>query len=296
MKAAHPLPPLKPCLAVSTLLAALKLGAYLATGAVVLLMEALHSLTDLVVAALLLAAARRSARTGRPMWGHASVENLAGLVAAVLFVTLPAVLVLEGAVPRLLRPTMVDYRHLPFAAGAVLLAMLLTAAPLVRLLAQGPPGRFGEVRVVELVTDMVCLLIALAGVVLVQREYPVADPIAAIAIAPIIILNGIVLFRENANVLLRRSPGTAFLRRVEGVARGVRGVRGVHELRAEQTGPGVVRAAMHIEVPRSLPVEEADRIAHEVQRRVEEATGCQGCLIHVDPVPTPGAAPPAPPA
>jgi cation diffusion facilitator family transporter len=276
---------LRPCLALSTVLVTLKLAAFLWTGAVVLLMEALHSLTDLVVAALLVVAARRSPKPGLRTWGHGSPVDLAGLVAATLFVSVPAVLVLERAVPRLLEPSLAEYADLPIAAGVVALAMVLTAAPLIRLLVRGAPGRFDEVRLVELVTDQVCLLVALAGVLLTAAGYPAADPIAATAVAPIIIVNGVTLFREHGATLLRRSPGPAFLRTVERLARAVGGVRGVHALRAEEAAPGVVRAAMHIEVPAGISIEEADRIAHEVQRRVQEATGCQGCVIHVDPAP-----------
>jgi cation diffusion facilitator family transporter len=271
-------------------LTALKLAAYLGTGALVLLMEALHSLTDVVVAALLLIAARRSAQNPPRRWGYGSALNLAGLVAAILFTALPVVLLLEGAIPRLLDPA--EYRDLPLAAGVVLLSMVLTAAPVGGLLVQRPRGRLGDVRLVELLTDLFCLLVTLAAVLLVRAGYPEADPIAAIAIAPVIIVNGVALFRENANVLVRRSPGTAFLRQVERLARSVTGVLGVHDLRAEQVGSGAVRAVMHIEVPRGLPIEEADRIAHVVEQRVQAATGCQGCVIHMDPARAPDATPP----
>jgi divalent metal cation (Fe/Co/Zn/Cd) transporter len=150
VNADHGLRGLKPCLGIAALLTALKLAAYLGTGALVLLMEALHSLADVVVAALLFIAARRSAENPPRMWGYGSPVNLAGLVAAILVTAAPVVLVLEGAIPRLLDPA--EYRNLPLTAAAVLLSMVLTAAPVGGLLVQRPRGHVGDIRLVELLS------------------------------------------------------------------------------------------------------------------------------------------------
>ena len=67
------------------------------------------------------------------------------------------------------------------------------------------------------------------------------------------------------------------------VAKSVEGVLGIHDFRAEYVGPNMVHTGFHIEVTRGTPVEEADRIAHEVEEKVGQETGCRHCVIHVDP-------------
>jgi divalent metal cation (Fe/Co/Zn/Cd) transporter len=57
----------------------------------------------------------------------------------------------------------------------------------------------------------------------------------------------------------------------------------VHDLRAEYVGPEALHVGMHVEVRRGLPVEEADRIAHEVEGRVHQKLSPGICVIHVDP-------------
>jgi divalent metal cation (Fe/Co/Zn/Cd) transporter len=74
------------------------------------------------------------------------------------------------------------------------------------------------------------------------------------------------------------------MQKLESAAESMDGVLGVHELRAEYVGPDIVHAGLHVEVAKGTPIEEADRIAHEVERRVSQDTGCQHCVIHVDPV------------
>jgi divalent metal cation (Fe/Co/Zn/Cd) transporter len=57
---------------------------------------------------------------------------------------------------------------------------------------------------------------------------------------------------------------------------------GVHDLRAEYIGPGIVHAGIHIVVQRGLPIEEAERIAEAVQQAVHRETESGYCVIHVD--------------
>ena len=70
---------------------------------------------------------------------------------------------------------------------------------------------------------------------------------------------------------------------IESTAKSVKGVLGIHDLRAEYVGPDMVQTGFHIEVAKGTTIEEADRIAEEVHMKVNRETGCQHCVIHVDP-------------
>jgi divalent metal cation (Fe/Co/Zn/Cd) transporter len=99
----------------------------------------------------------------------------------------------------------------------------------------------------------------------------------------IILVFGILLFRENANYLLGKAPDIKFIGEIETKALFVKGVSGISNLTGEYVGPGVVHAVFYIEIARGTPVEEADKIAHEVQEKIAEETGCKYCTIHVHP-------------
>ena len=90
-----------------------------------------------------------------------------------------------------------------------------------------------------------------------------------------------ILLCENASFLLGRSPGAAFLKRVEQAALSVPGVLGVHELRGEYIGPEMLHLEMHITVALCTPIEEAHKIATEVRERVNQEGCCDSCIIHV---------------
>ena len=272
-------------LGVYTVVFVAKLVVYFMSGVVVLLAEALHTLSDIFVSGFLLVAAIWSRKEADEihMFGYGRAQNVGALVAATLFISFTSFKLYEEAIPRLFRSAQENYQNLPLALGVIVVSMLITAAPLVGLFAQKKRGAAAKAQLMELVNDELGLAAALVGTLFITWGHPVADPIAAIIVATIIALNGIRLFRENLCFLLGRSPGPEFLAKVEGMARSVEGVLGVSDLRAEYTGPDTVHTGMHIQVRRGAPIEEADRIAEMVRERVHQATDGRYCIIHVEP-------------
>jgi cation diffusion facilitator family transporter len=217
------------------------------------------------------------------MFGYGRAQNVAALLAGVLFISFTSFKHYEEAIPRLFRPGEVTYHNLPLALGVIVASMVIAAAPLVRLSKQRKRGATAKAQLMELVNDEIGLLAALIGTLFLIRGQPIADPIAAIVVATIIATKAIGLFRENVCFLLGRSLGPEFLARMGGLAKSVPGVLSVHDLRAEYIGPDTVHAGMHIVVQRGISIEEADRIAEEVRERVHQGTNGRYCIIHVDP-------------
>ncbi len=285
MEQSSDLKSLRLTLAVYLIIFAMKLAAYFFTGVIALMAEAFHTLSDIFVAAFLLIAAVWSRKKADQvhMFGYGKAQNVAALVAATLFISFTSYKLYEESIPRLFRTGPPAYQNLSLAIGVLIASMLLAAAPLVRLLRQNTRGAAAKAQFVELINDELGLFSALAGTVLIMVGVPIADPIAAIAVATLIAYNAVGLFRENLSFLLGRSPEPEYLATVEALIRSVAGVRGLHGLRAEYIGPGIIHTGFHIEVDRGMSLEEANRIAEEVHRKVHKEVGCHYCFIHVDP-------------
>jgi cation diffusion facilitator family transporter len=251
----------------------------------VLLAEALHTLSDIFISSFLLIALLWSRRKADEvhMFGYGRAQNVAALVAATLFISFTSYKLLEESIPRLFQPAEAEYSHLWLALTVVLVSIVIAAVPLVALLRQKQRGASAKAQLMELVNDQLGLLAALAGTLFIWWGLPLADPIAAMVVAAIIAFNAVGLFRDNLSFLLGRSPGPEFLARVNQAARSVEGVLDVRELRAEYVGPNVVHAGLHLIVPRGLPIEDAHRIAEIVRARVHEETDGQYCVIQVEP-------------
>jgi ferrous-iron efflux pump FieF len=83
---------------------AVKLLAYFLSGIVVLLAEALHTLSDIFVSAFLFSASLYSRRKADAvhMFGYGRAQNIAALVAATLFISFTSLELYREALPRCL--------------------------------------------------------------------------------------------------------------------------------------------------------------------------------------------------
>jgi ferrous-iron efflux pump FieF len=267
------------------LIFAMKIAAYLTTGVMALMAEALHTLRDIFASGFLLAAAyySRKAADKVHMFGYGRAQNIAALTAAILFISFTSYKLYEESIPRLFQPRNAPYQNLWLALGVIVVSIAIAAVPLVKLFLQEQRGPAAKAQLTESINDELGLLAALAGTLFILWGKPIADPIASIIVATIIGYNGINLFIENFSSLLGRSPGPQYLSKIEKLALSVPGVLGIHNLRAEYVGPDIVHAGMHIEVPRGTPIEEADRITHEVEAKIHPGISPGYCVIHADP-------------
>ena len=284
MHASEDIRSLKIALGAYFLVFALKLAAYLTTGVMALMAEALHTLSDIFVSGFLLVAAyySRKAADQVHMFGYGRAQNVAALTAAILFISFTSYKLYEESIPRLFQPGEAEYQNLWLALGVVVVSIVIAAVPLIKLYLQKQRGPAAKAQLTESINDELGLLAVLVGTLFIMWGKPIADPIASIVVATIIAYNGIRLFSENFSLLLGRSPEPEYLANIEKLALSVPGVLGVHDLRAEYIGPDIVHAGMHIEVQSGLTIDEANRIAEEVDRRIHQGSNSGYCFIHVD--------------
>jgi len=262
----------------------MKLAAYFMSGIMALLAEALHTLSDIFVSGFLLIAARYSCRRADRlhMFGYGRAQNVAALVAATLFISFTCFELLREALPRLFKHETPAYQNIPLAVGVLLVSIAIAAYPLLKLLRQKTRGAAAKAQFMELINDEFGLLAALIGTLCVSWGMPAADPIAAIAVAMIIAVNAVKLFRENASYLLGKAPPEEFFEKLRSMALSVPGVADVHDIRAEYVGPDIIHADLHIRVVPTLTIVEAHAIAVTVDGLLETVMGKGMCQVHVD--------------
>jgi ferrous-iron efflux pump FieF len=263
-----------------------KLSVYFVTSVMALLAEALHTLADILISGFLLVATYYSRKVADRvhMFGYGRAQNVAALVAATIFISFTSFELYREAIPHLFSPVETVHSNVGLAVAVLVVSMLLAAAPLVTMLRQKTRGAAAKAQLMELVNDELGLGAALVGTILVMLGHPIADPIASVAVATIIAINAVRLFRENSSMLLGRAPEPETMARLEAAARAVPGVLGVHEIKAELVGPGVAHATVHVQVAGTITVAAGHAIARAVDLTLEPLLGPGTCEIHVDPV------------
>ncbi|MFB6110383.1 MAG: cation diffusion facilitator family transporter [Halodesulfurarchaeum sp.] len=267
-----------------TLILLLKLGGYFVTDVTVLLAEALHTLSDIVVSAFLWAASRWAERDpdSSHHFGHQRLRNVAGLVGGTLFITLIAYELFKEGIHGLRHPGG-TVSNLPIAVGVVLVSMGLVSIPLIKMYLGSASGGAVKAQFTELINDQFGLTAALLGTIFIYVGYPVADPVATLAVAVLIAINGLRVLRENANVLMGKAPADEELEEIRDIATSVDGILDVKALHAEYVGPETIHVDIRLSMNGDTTISEADDTVETVKSRIHESKPGEKCVIHVEP-------------
>nr|MDO8081343.1 cation diffusion facilitator family transporter [Candidatus Freyarchaeota archaeon] len=266
-------------------LVVVQLVTYFFTNITVMLAQALEMLSDVLISAFLLLSIFWSRKPADEfhMFGHGRAQNVAALVSATILISFMSIETFREAIPKFFEAEGSSSQSINLAMIVILVGMLVVAVPTIDILKAKTRGASLKAQFVSLLKDEFSYVVTLVAVFLVSEGYPLADPLASTIVASIIAISGVYLFKDNFHYLVGRAPSKQFMEKVKLTAKSVRGVLGVHDLRAEYVGPDIIHTGFHIEVAKGTPIEEADRIAEEVNEKVSRETGCQHCVIHVDP-------------
>jgi cation diffusion facilitator family transporter len=264
----------------------LQLTAFFITHVTALLAMAYETLASIIIAGMLLVAiyiSRKPADESH-MFGYGRAQNVAAVISAVVFVAILSIETFRAAIPKFWQSTDASsFENINVALIVSIISMVLCTIPIIEIWRSKASGASIKAQLISSLEDVVAYGSGLIGTILVDRGYFLADPVASVFVGILIAVGGIFLFRDNVSYLIGKSPDRALLDKIAGAARSVEGVQNIHNLRAEYSGPGFIRAGIHIEVASGMSIDEADRLAHEVERRIYQESGCQYCVIQVHP-------------
>lgn len=268
----------------NVLLFAAKLTVGLISGSIALISEAVNSFTDILSATVVrvcVGIAQKKADKSHP-FGHYRVEPIAGLVVALLAGVL-GIEVINYAVRRIISHELPMLGMLPLA---VLAATIVVKAGMAAYFFKAG-GRINSPGIKAMAVD--CrndVLIASAAIIGVGGNVlgvRVLDPLAGIAIGLYVIWQGYAIGKENIDYLTGRAPPPSVVEKIRHAAQRVKGVKGVHEIRAHYVG-SFVQVQLHVRVSKDLHTKKSHAIGKEVERAVESIPGIQKAFVHIDPV------------
>jgi len=258
--------------------AAFQIVVVVLSGSVALLADTVHNVGDALTAIPLGAAfilGRRPA-TRRLTYGWGRAEDLAG-IAVVLIILFSAVYAAYEAIDRLIDPQRPSYLVATAIAGVIgfvgnewVAVYRIRAGRRLGSAALEADGYHARV-------DGFTSLAVVAGVLGVAAGFELADPLVGLAISAVILR---IVWQSGREILLRALDGVDpdILDRVEATAQAVPGVRIVRDTRARWVGHAV-HTDLAVGVDADTPVQDADGIAREVERRLLAADPLMGEAI-----------------
>jgi cation diffusion facilitator family transporter len=271
-------------LVLNLLVAVAKIALGLATGAVSVLSDGFHSLTDSasnVVAMVGVRIARQPPDADHP-YGHRKFETMAS-VGILLFLLLVLVQILWAAFERLQTPAAPAVETLSFIVMGV---TVIVNIAVVRYERQAGHRLSSEVLLADAhhtQSDLFTSLTVIAALAGVRAGYPLLDPVAAILVAGFIAHACWEIFQDTTRILSDQMVIAADdLQRVVDT---VPEVLGCHQLRSRGSADHVF-VDLHIWMDPAMRLDEAHRVSHVVKDRIMTTfPQIKDAVIHIEPPP-----------
>ncbi|MFZ5912226.1 MAG: cation diffusion facilitator family transporter [Chloroflexota bacterium] len=273
-------------IAASIIIIALKSGAYLLTGSVGFLSDALESVINLVAAGVALWMLTIAARPPDEshLYGHDKAEYFSSSVEGIL------ILVAAGgiawtAVQRLLHPVLLE--KLGIGLGISFLAALLNFIVARVLISAGKKHRSITLEAdgQHLMTDVWTSAGVICGVGAVALTgWQALDPLVALGVAANIVFTSVHLLRRSVAGLMDASLSPQDQQKIESVLAQYceKGIS-FHALRTRQ-GASRRFVSLHVLVPGEWTVHDSHHIAEDIERDIRAAISDAVVFTHLEPV------------
>jgi cation diffusion facilitator family transporter len=271
-------------LAVNLLVAGAKLLLGYSTGAVSIVSDGFHSLTDSaanIIGLVGLRAARKPPDVDHP-YGHRKYETLAA-GGIFIFLAIAVVEIGRTALKRLTDPTPPLVTPLSFG---VMIATLLVNLWVVRYESGEGRRMNSELLLADSLhtrSDVFATIGVLISLTAVTLGFAILDPISAVAIAVLIARTGYLIGRDTSRILSDRVVIDE--EDVRRVVMSVPEVVGSHHIRSRGSQDHVF-LDLHVWLPADLPLRRAHELSHIVKDRLLETfPQIADAIIHIEPPP-----------
>jgi len=269
-------------------LIAFKLVVGIMSGSIAIISEALHSGSDLVAAIIAFYSVRKAAEPPdlHHHYGHEKVENLSGVIEALLIIAAAGVIIYEGVLKIIHGPPHID--HIWLGIGVMVVSgvvNLVVSRKVLYPVARRTQSAALEADAAHLLTDVYTSFGVAGGLLLVKLTgWELVDPIAAIAVAVLIISTGYRLVVQSTKVLLDQTLPEDELQEIRRCVKDHRGdlIWGYHKLRARQAGSRR-HIDLHITVDETLTVAAAHEAAEHIAADIRECVPNSDVLVHIEP-------------
>ena len=287
----------KSWVAFSSLMAAIfltgtKLGIGIWTNSLGILSEAAHSGLDLVAAGVTLWAVRIASKPAdhEHTYGHGKFENLSALFETLLLLV-TCIWIIYEAVHRLFfaaEGVHVDPNFWAFAIVIVSIIIDISRSRALKRAADKYNSQALEADALHFSTDVwssCVVFLGLVGVVIAEKfDMPLlmmADAVAALGVAGIVIVVSFQLGKKSIDDLLDRIPDEMY-HQVEEAVHQVEGIDEVHQVRLRRSGAEIF-ADVTLSIRRSVAFERVHDISEAVEDAVRKVLPGTDVVVHAEP-------------
>jgi cation diffusion facilitator family transporter len=260
-------------------LTSFKLVIGILTGSLGILSEALHSGLDLIATAITWVSLRISDKPADKdhHFGHGKVENFSAFIETLLLL-ITCVWIVYEAVGRLVSGNMhIEVNAWSYVVVITSIVIDLSRSRALSRVAKKYNSQALEADALHFSTDIWSSAVVLVGLVCANFGIYIADCIAALCVAVIVIYISIKLGKRSINVLLDRVPEETNIQIIELMQR-IEEIRFFHDLKIRASGADIfVDVTIHVNP--ELKIGEAHEISTNVEQKIKALK--PRCYVHI---------------
>lgn len=256
------------------------------SGSYALISEGAHTLSDVatsVIAFVGFKIGQKPADDEHPI-GHGRAEAIGGLI-IVLFLGMVAYEIMQGAIERLLNPSLITTPDF-YAAIMAVLGIMINFSVSEYIIKIGK-----EIRSPAIVadgkhqkTDIFSSIAVLLSVVVSNIGYPILDPIIGLIIGVLILKTAYEVGKENIDNIMGKVPSQEFINKIKRVANKTPKAQDAHNIKVDYLGSYAV-VSLHVKVDGNMTVDESHKIAHIVETNlINKIPEVKYAVVHVCPI------------
>ena len=268
---------------VNSILFIFKLVIGVMVGAVSVIADAVHTLSDVVSSIVVIwgfKQAEKPADVEHP-YGHGRAEYIATLIIAILL-CVAGIEFIEASIDRIQNPEQV------VAEWWMILILMVT------IILKEITARYAEFLSTKIAsgtlhadawhhrTDALSSLLVVGALIAGKYGYPSSDGWAGLGVALFLIYTGFIIAKDAVDDLIGKPPTSEEVEVIRQIVMSVDGVLGAHDIIVHSYGHDKF-ASVHVEIDADETTAVAHDISEEVEDKLEKAIGVEP-TVHLDPV------------
>ena len=268
---------------VNLLLFLFKLFIGLITGAVSLIADAIHTLSDVITSLIVIWGfnqAKKPADVRHP-YGHGRAEYIATLIISILL-CVAGIEFIETAIDRIQNPILIKSDlWMVVVLGLTIIIKEITAR-YAKFLSSKIASGLLHADAWHHRTDAISSFLVMIALIAGNYGYPSIDGWVGLFVALILIYTGFDIARDSIDDLIGTPPDPSELENIREVVIGVPGSLGVHDISVHSYGNEKF-VSVHAEINAKKTAAEAHDISEEIESRLKKTMGVEP-TVHLDPV------------
>lgn len=261
-----------------------KIAIGMITNSIAAISDALNSLMDSLVCIIVFICMKIAAKhpdKNHP-FGHHRAEPIAAMLIAVL-TTIIGIEIIHGSFSRM-------FNHVPLNIQVSIIIVYFTVIIVKGILLYYTKYAIKTTRsealravAIDHRNDMILSGSIILGFIGVRMGYGILDSILGMVIAVYIMKSGWDIGLRNLKYLMGEAPEPELLEKIKEKAISVKGVIGVHDVKAHYIGL-LLNVEIHADLDKNLTLIQAHDIEKEVQRAVQSLDEVERTFVHIDPL------------